>query len=175
MRRVLLRAALAAAAVAAVAGVLGASLRTGSTALPGVGTAAPALSGTTLDGGHLDLADLRGSVVVVNVWASWCGPCRDELPMLVEAADRWHGDGLRVVGIVTRDRDSAATALLEEAGATGLPSVQDPDGRLALSWGALGVPETFVVDRAGVVRARLVGPLTDGWLAEHAAPLLERR
>jgi cytochrome c biogenesis protein CcmG/thiol:disulfide interchange protein DsbE len=173
VRRVVLRAALAAAAVAALTGILGTSLRSSGSVLPGVGTPAPALAGTTLDGGHLDLVDLRGSVVVVNVWASWCGPCREELPMLVEAAERWRGDGLQVVGIVTRDRGSAAADLLREAGASQLRSVQDPDGRLALSWGALGVPETFVVDRAGVVRARLVGPLSSGWLEEHAVPWLE--
>lgn len=170
--RQLLRAAVAATAVVALAGVLGTSLRSTDAGLPGVGAPAPALSGTTLDGGHLDLADLRGSVVVVNVWASWCGPCRDELPMLVEAADRWRDEGLHVVGIVTRDRGSAATGLLREAGAEQLRSVQDPDGRLALSWGALGVPETFVVDRTGVVRARLVGPVSEGWLEQHAVPWL---
>lgn len=173
--RLLLRGALAAVTVVAVTAVLGASLQRdgGDGPMAGVGVPAPALAGTTLDGDRLDLAELRGSVVVVNVWASWCGPCRDELPVLVAAAERWSEDGLHVVGIDTRDRDSAARELLRAAGAEGMPSVTDPDGRLALSWGALGVPETFVVGRDGVVQARLVGPVSEGWLEGHVLPLLE--
>lgn len=174
MSRLALRGLLAAAVVVAVAALLGSGLRSDEPELAGVGEPASPLAGPTLDGTVLDLADLRGSVVLVNVWASWCGPCRDELPVLVAAQERWGDDGLEVVGIDTRDRESAARALLSERGATSIRSVVDQDGRLALSWGALGVPETFVVDRSGIVRARSIGPVDEGWLEQHAEPLLVR-
>lgn len=167
-----LRVALAVATVLAVTALLGSALAARAPVPPGVGEPAGPLAGTTLEGEQFDLAELRGSVVLVNVWASWCGPCRDELPELVAASERWGDAGLRVVGVDTRDRESAARELLREVGASSLPSVVDQDGRLALSWGALGVPETFVVDRAGIVRARLVGPVDEAWIERHAAPLL---
>ena len=136
-----------------------------------VGRAAPVLAGPTLDDGSFDLADLRGSVVVVNVWASWCGPCREEMPLLADAARRWSPDGLRVVGIDVDDDPDAARAFLAGLGGVPFPSVVD-DGRLAVEWGTTGVPETFVVDADGTVVARHIGPVTAEWLAEEAVARL---
>ncbi|MEV0157315.1 TlpA disulfide reductase family protein [Micromonospora sp. NPDC050686] len=133
---------------------------------------APALVGTTLAGDRFDLAALRGRVVLVNVFASWCGPCRDELPLLVEAAGRWSPQGLAVVGLNLRDGPEAVRALLREADADGLTVLPDPDGTRAVDWGVRGVPETFVVDRAGRIVARQPGVVTAQWLQEHLAPLL---
>ncbi|MGY2077652.1 TlpA family protein disulfide reductase [Blastococcus sp. SYSU DS0828] len=138
-----------------------------------VGSPAPALAGATLDGGHVDLADLRGSVVLVNVWASWCAPCREEMPLLVETARQWGPQGLRVVGIDVNDDDDAAREFLAGVGGTPFPSVADPDGRLAVEWGTTGVPETFVVDRDGTVVARRVGAVSAAWLADEVLPRLE--
>lgn len=137
-----------------------------------VGRPAPALQGQTLDGAQFDLDSLAGSVVLVNIWASWCGPCRDELPLLVAAKRRWADSGVELVTINTRDGPAAARSLLREVGASDLLSVRDPQGALAVGWGAAGVPETYVVDRDGVVRARRVGPVTDQWLTEHVRPLV---
>jgi len=134
------------------------------------GRPAPALAGRTLDGGSLDLADLRGSVVVVSVWAAWCAPCREELPALV-AARRAHA-GLRLVGIDTRDGERQARELLAQVGGDPGSSVVDPDGTLATAWEVAGVPETFVVDGAGTVRARHLGPMPADWLEDAVAPLL---
>ncbi len=137
-----------------------------------VGRAAPALSGSTLDGAFFTLDELDGQVVLVNVWASWCGPCRDELPLLVRTQRRFAAAGLRVVTVDTRDGPDAARALLAETGATGLTTVLDPDGRLAVSWGARGVPETFLVDRHGVVRAVSIGPIISQWVRQQVQPLV---
>ncbi|MGY1833750.1 TlpA family protein disulfide reductase [Blastococcus sp. SYSU DS0510] len=145
----------------------------GASATAMVGGPAPALSGATLDGGHLDLAELRGSVVLVNVWASWCAPCREEMPLLVETARQWGPEGLRLVGIDVNDDGAAAREFLAGVGGTSFPSVADPDGRLAVEWGTTGVPETFVVDREGTVVARRVGPVSPEWLAEEVLPRLE--
>lgn len=128
---------------------------------------APPLAGVTLAGSTADLARLRGQVVIVTIWASWCGPCRDELPVLSTAAQRFLPAGVVFLGIDTRDDAGSARSLLKETGAGGLPSVIDPDGYLAVSWGATGVPETFVIDRSGQIRARHFGPVTADWLTQQ--------
>lgn len=133
---------------------------------------APPLTGTTLAGHGFDLAALRGRVVVVNVWASWCGACRDELPLLVMAGRRWFGQGLSVAGIDIRDNPESARRTLAEVGARELPTIADPHGTLAVQWGATGVPETFVVDRAGRVRVRAQGAIDLAWLERQIPPLL---
>ncbi len=131
---------------------------------------APDLSGPTLDGQRLDLASLRGSVVLISVWASWCPPCRDELPLLARTHDRYRDRGLVLVGVLTRDRPDGARTLLDQLGVRPFPTVEDPTGALAVSWGATGVPETFLVDRGGRVVARSVGPLTSDWVVRHVEP-----
>ncbi|MFU8871773.1 TlpA family protein disulfide reductase [Micromonospora sp. SL4-19] len=133
---------------------------------------APALSGDTLDGGRFDLAAARGHVVLVNVFASWCGPCRDELPLLVDAERRWSPRGLRLVGLNVRDGTEAVRALLDETDATGLTVLPDPDGTRSVDWGVQGVPETFLVDRDGRIVDRQRGVVTRAWLEQRVAPLL---
>ncbi len=135
---------------------------------PVVGREAPALSGTTLDGDRLAEQRWRGRTTVVNVWASWCGPCREELPVLAAFAAQ-AGPGVAVVSIDTRDGPAAARSLLEEVEAQGLVAVQDRDGRMAVDWGATGVPETFVVGPDGVIRARVRGGVTRSWLEREVA------
>jgi cytochrome c biogenesis protein CcmG/thiol:disulfide interchange protein DsbE len=135
---------------------------------------APALSGPTLAGGTLDLADLRGSVVLVNVWAAWCAPCRDEFPVLVGAERRLGERSLRVVGIDTRDGERQARGFLAEVRGDPASSVVDPDGEVAARWGVRGVPETFVVDADGRIVARRLGVVTEEWISEVVVPLLWR-
>jgi cytochrome c biogenesis protein CcmG, thiol:disulfide interchange protein DsbE len=139
-----------------------------------IGAAAPALSGSTLDGGHFDLADARGHVLLINVFASWCGPCRDELPLLVDAQRRWSAQGLRLVGLNIRDGSVAVRALLRETGATDLTVLPDPEGTRAVSWGVRGVPETFLLDRDGRIVGRQQGAVSPQWLEQRVAPLLAR-
>lgn len=131
-----------------------------------VGAAAPDFAITDLEGNPLRLADLAGRPLIVNFWASWCGPCVEEFPMLATVAERHAADGLMVIGIVHRDRSEAARSFMARMGAA-WPAAMDPGGGVADSYGIFGLPETFFIDSNGVVVARQVGPLT--------APDLERK
>lgn len=133
--------------------------------------AAP-LRGTTVTGQPFDLGQLRGDVVIVNVMASWCAPCRRELPVLADAAARWAPEHVRVVGVAMRDQAADTTALLRDSGASSLTVVADPDGGHAVAWGVRGVPETFIVDRRGHLRVHAFGPITADWLQQQLTPLV---
>jgi thiol-disulfide isomerase/thioredoxin len=130
------------------------------------------LAGETLDGESLDLADLRGRVVVVNIWGSWCGPCRQEAPELQEASDRLAADDVEFVGLNTRDQVEPARAFVERFDIT-YPSIQDPDGRLQLAFRdtlpPAAIPSTIVLDREGRVAARIIGPLSSVAVLDNLA------
>lgn len=140
--------------------------------------AAPALSGVTLTGEPLDLAELRGQVVVVNAWASWCPPCVEELPLLAGIAETFQGSGVSVVGLNVEDSPSAARTLAAQTG-IGFPSLVDPEGRLLASLPGVpprALPSTIVIDPTGRIAARIVGPVREGVLTEIlAAELLTAR
>jgi len=127
---------------------------------PLIGKPAPALVGSTLDGARFDLAALKGSPVLVNFWASWCGPCREEFPLLEDAARRHAADGLVVVGSLFKDDADPARKFVAEQGAT-WPTVTDPDRVNGAAWKVLGPPQTFLVDREGVIREVQVGQVRD--------------
>ena len=138
---------------------------------PIVGRAAPAFDLETLDGGRLSLADLRGSPVVLNFWASWCIPCREEAPLLTAAARTFGTQGLRVVGIVYQDSAASARDFMDRFGQS-YPGLLDPDGRTSIDYGVFGIPETFFIGRDGIVRARQVGPVTEAGLDRQIQEIL---
>ena len=117
------------------------------------------LAGTTLDGDPLDLADLRGRVVVLNAWASWCGPCRDETPALVGLAEGSDPADLAVVGLNVTDDGAAARAFADEFGMP-YPSIEDPEGDLLATVPGVppsSLPSTVILDRDGRIAARIIG------------------
>lgn len=101
--------------------------------------------------------DLKGRVTVVNVWASWCGPCRQEHPLLVDLAK---DPSIRVVGINQRDNADNARRFLGSLGNPYAAVGVDPNGRASIDWGVYGVPETFIVGPDGTIRHKHIGPLT---------------
>lgn len=139
---------------------------------PVVGMAAPPLSGKGPGGAAADLSRYAGSVVLLNVWASWCRPCWQEMPLLLQAWQRWRGQGVVLFGLNTGDAPQPATEFLTRVGALEVPVVSDPDGMLAVQWGVRGVPETFAVNRSGMVAARRIGEVDQAWLDSALPPLL---
>lgn len=137
-----------------------------------IGSRAPDFTLVDLDGQTIRLADLRGRPVVVNFWASWCGPCVEEFPLLQAAAERHVADGLAVVGIVFQDRSEAARSFMLRNGAS-WPAAMDPGDRVADAYGILAPPETFFVDRAGIIRARHIGQFTESSLEAGLAAIID--
>ena len=139
-------------------------------ASPLIGRAAPAWTLTTLDGETLSSADLAGRPYIVNFWASWCGPCVDEHPVLTGTrADL--DDQLAMVGVLYQDATADAEAFLARYGQTGYAHVVDSDGRLAIDYGVTGPPETFFVDADGIVRDRQFGPLSAALMEQRLASI----
>ena len=124
---------------------------------PLVGKPVPAFVLGALDGGpSVDSTRFAEHVVVVNFWASWCVPCREEAATLQQFALRNAGTGVELIGVLYNDTRSNALDFRDEFGLT-YPLVDDPDGRTAIDFGVLGVPETFIIGPDGRVMARLVG------------------
>jgi cytochrome c biogenesis protein CcmG/thiol:disulfide interchange protein DsbE len=131
------------------------------------GEPAPSFSLPRLGGGGaVDLASMRGQVVVLNFWASWCGPCREEHPNLAAAWERYRERGVVLVGIDFEDTERAALDFAEELGVD-WPLVADPGSRTAIAYGVFGVPETFVIAPDGTIAGTTVGAVTYDWLTEH--------
>ena len=115
---------------------------------------------------EFELAEFRGDIVVVNFWASWCLNCQVEHEALIAAAEGYADLGVTFVGIAYQDRESASRAFLEELG-RGDPYLYgiDQGSRVAVEFGVLGLPETFFIDRAGVVRGKVSGPVSLDFLS----------
>jgi len=126
---------------------------------------APALAGDTVDGSAVALADLRGSVVVVNFWATWCDPCRDEQPELVGLAGDYEGKGVELLGVNERDDTAKARGWIEEFDVP-YPSIVDEPGAWADDFAFFGLPDTYVIDRDGTVRWAVYGQTGAAQLTE---------
>jgi cytochrome c biogenesis protein CcmG/thiol:disulfide interchange protein DsbE len=124
------------------------------------GSPVPNVTGTTLDGQPFDLGSLRGRPVVINFWASWCGPCRSEFPLLATMATKHAGDGLAIVGILSGDDPQAARTFARGFNAT-WPTVIDTDGSLKARYLVPALPQTFFVDRAGILRSIQIGEVRE--------------
>ncbi len=142
---------------------------------PSQRVAAPTMSGTTLDGKQLSLSDYRGKVVVVNVWGSWCGPCRREAPALEETFTKYQPKGVQFLGINTEDNAAAALAF-DSADSITYPSLQDPGETLLLQLKTIvpptAIPSSVIIDRNGKLAARIIGETTEPQLAQSLDSVL---
>ncbi|MBX9396142.1 TlpA family protein disulfide reductase [Streptomyces sp. TRM72054] len=142
--------------------------------------AAPDLSGKTIDGKQLDVADYKGKVVVLNVWGSWCAPCRAEAKNLETVYQDTKDQGVQFVGINTRDTSTGPALAFEKEFGVTYPSLYDPTGRLMLRFekGTLNpqaIPSTIVIDRDGKIAARTLQPLSEDKVREMLDPVLAEK
>jgi cytochrome c biogenesis protein CcmG/thiol:disulfide interchange protein DsbE len=142
---------------------------------PLIGVPAPSVSMPFLGSdGSTTFDDFRGEVVVVNFWASWCLPCRAEFPYLNAASLDYRDRGVRFVGVVYQEDVDSALGYLDEVGwPDGYVHVLDPDSKVAIEFGVYGIPETFVLDRDGVIRDKITGGVDRATLAGSLERVLE--
>ena len=127
-----------------------------------IGLPAPLYSATTLDGDSAATSALGGKVVVLNIWATWCAPCRQEIPYLESLHKKHARDGLEIVGVSVdaRGQDAEIREFVKEFGMT-YPIWRDPDERVQSLYLALGVPASYLIDRAGILRWRRLGVISE--------------
>jgi cytochrome c biogenesis protein CcmG, thiol:disulfide interchange protein DsbE len=133
---------------------------------------APSFSLAGLDGGQgVALAGFKGKVAIVNFFASWCAPCRDEHPLLMGLEKRV---GVPLYGIAYKDKPADTEHFLKELGDPYNAIGVDENGRTAINFGVYGVPETYVIDKEGRIRKRFVGPLSERDIAQELLPLVQQ-
>jgi cytochrome c biogenesis protein CcmG, thiol:disulfide interchange protein DsbE len=162
--------------VAAILGVFGYALLHGVNAGRTnilVGRPAPAFSYTTFDGQSVSLDSLQGKPVMVNFWGSWCVPCKDEGPILQQAWQKYRSTDVQFVGMAIWDKPDAAQAFAQSQGAVWINGL-DPDGKIAIDYGVYGVPESFFINRSGVLVDRYVGPFEGSDGGAHLEQYLQR-
>ncbi len=139
---------------------------------PLIGKPAPAFALPKLGepGTTIKREDLLGKVWVLNVWASWCAPCRVEHPMVIGFAQR---TGTPVYGLNYKDQTGAASSWLAQLGNPYAATLVDADGKAGIDWGVYGVPETFVIDKTGIIRYKHIGPLTEEAVRTKLEPLVK--
>jgi len=163
-------------ALAALLGIFAVSLNRDPSYVPSVlinkpapDFALPPVAGLGVSGFDTDM--LKGHVSVVNVFASWCVPCRDEHPVLMSLKDRI---GVPIYGINQKDQPDNAKAFLAELGDPYAAVGADSNGRASIDWGVYGVPETFVVDARGIITSKIVGPLDANSVAKVLEPAIAK-
>jgi cytochrome c biogenesis protein CcmG/thiol:disulfide interchange protein DsbE len=141
---------------------------------PAPAAALPRVAGLDRDGKPvpgIDPANFKGAVTVLNVWASWCVPCHDEAPLLMQLSQ---DQRLRVIGINYKDEAENARRFLGRYGNPFAAAGADRDGRASIEWGVYGVPETFVIGRDGRIAYKLVGPITPDNFVSDLKPEIEK-
>ncbi len=138
---------------------------------PLIGKPAPAFEAPVLGDASqtFSSADMKGQVWLLNTWASWCAACREEHPLLVEMREH----GFPLYGLTYKDVEAEALKVLDEMGNPYVIAVDDADGTIGIDYGVYGVPETYVIDQAGIIRYKQIGPVTPESLRDKIIPLLK--
>ncbi|MDT8334662.1 MAG: TlpA disulfide reductase family protein, partial [Desulfurivibrionaceae bacterium] len=127
----------------------------------------PDFSLVDLDGKPWTLSDLKGQVVFVNFWATWCPPCREEMPSMQKLYTTLPKDKFKMLAILNKDKPEVARTFAAKRGLT-MPILNDQDNKVGPKYGLTGLPETFIIDKTGVLRNKVVGP------AQWDSPAVER-
>ena len=163
------------AVLAVVVGFLGVGLKLNPREVPSplIGKAAPPFTLSVLHepGKTVSNTDLKGQVWLLNVWASWCVTCREEHPVLVELARQ---KVVPIYGLNYKDKSDDAKAWLKQFGDPYVMSLVDEKGQIGIDYGVYGVPETYVIDRNGVIRYKKIGPVTPDTVRDKILPLVKQ-
>ena len=139
---------------------------------PQAGFAAPDFSLETRDGETVSLSELRGQVVLVNFWATWCPPCRAEMPAIQQVYDQYSDQGFTVLAVDVSEGDAQVTAFADERGLT-FPILMDRDGAVSIRYQVRAMPSTFFIDQAGVIQeVTLGGPMSEAFIESQVTGLL---
>jgi cytochrome c biogenesis protein CcmG, thiol:disulfide interchange protein DsbE len=171
MKRLLILVPLALFAVLAIFLGIGLNRDPHTVPSPLIGKAAPAFSLPQLESGApFSPKEMLGKVWLLNVWATWCAPCREEHPVLVDFAKTQTAP---MIGLDYKDKGADAKAWLARFGNPYEVTVVDADGRVGIDYGVYGVPETYVIDKAGVIRFKQIGPVTRSVMQDKIVPLIK--
>ncbi len=133
---------------------------------------APDLTVTDLKGAPVSLSSLKGTVVLLNFWATWCPPCREEIPSMIKLAGAMAGKPFRMLAVsIDEGGVGAVEAYLKESGSAALPVYMDKENSAARTYGITGVPETFIIDKSGILVKKVIGPMD--WNSPEAVSFLE--
>jgi peroxiredoxin len=139
---------------------------------PQAGFAAPDFTLDKLDGETVSLADLRGQVVLVNFWATWCPPCRAEMPAIQQMYERYRDQGFTVLAVDMQETDAQVAAFVDEMGLT-FPILMDRDGSVSARYQVKALPSTFFIDREGIIQnVTLGGPMAPAFIESQVTGLL---
>ncbi len=152
-------------------GLANRSSATGRSGMTRIGKPAPQFAMQLLDGGEFRLSDHEGRPLIINFWASWCPPCRQESPAFERQWRRYRDTGIQFVGVDIQDDVSDAEAYVREFGLT-FPNGLDPDGKITIDYGVIGLPVTFFVGSSGIVEGRWVGAIPEEKLEEWVKTLV---
>ena len=152
-------------------GLANRSSATGRSGVTRIGKPAPEFTMMLLDGGEFRLSEHEGVPVVINFWASWCPPCRQESPAFERQWRRYQDTGIQFVGVDIQDEVSDAEAYVREFGLT-FPNGLDVDGKITIDYGVIGLPVTFFVGSSGIVEGRWVGAIPEDKLEERVNALI---
>ena len=152
-------------------GLANRSSATGRSGITRIGKPAPQFAMQLLGGGEFQLSDHEGRPLVINFWASWCPPCRQESPAFERQWRRYRDTGIQFVGVDIQDDVSDAEAYVREFGLT-FPNGLDPDGKITIDYGVIGLPVTFFVGSSGIVEGRWVGAIPEEKLEEWVNTLV---
>ena len=141
---------------------------------PREGFTAPDFTLDLMGGGQATLSALQGKVVLVNLWASWCPPCRSEMPAIEKAYQVFKPQGFEVLAVnaTNQDKETAAAAFVQELGLT-FPIPLDPNGVVSAQYGLRGLPSSFSIDRRGIIRSIVVGPMSEALIQSKVEELLK--
>jgi len=124
-----------------------------------VGNMAPNFQLMNIEGQNVSLIGLRGNPVILNFWASWCGPCREEMPFLQQIFEEWQNQGVLLKGINLREDPSQITGYMQGSGLS-FPVLLDTDGSITQNYNVVGIPTTFFIDKDGIIQVRKLGPFS---------------